>query len=580
MRKRGTVIAFSGAIGVGTAALSTDVASLLGWPSVRFSDFIRIEAKTRGEDPEDRGVLQRIGQELVRERLGHFVSSVLSMADWRGAGNLIVDGVRHVEVLEELRRQLRDSTTVYLVHIEMDDQTRADRAKRADGFPDAEFIRYDRDITEAQMQRVLPSYADLTLDGTSPRGELAELIVKRFVASHSAPAVRDDGEADVEMEPLIISSQSPHLAELVQLAEQLANDSRDFATEVPIGVRGPLADLVRAMNCYYSNLIEGHQTGPEDIERALKSDYSADSQKRYLQVEAVAHIAVQAWIDRGGLEGQSPVTEEVVRKIHDRFCSELPPTMLWVENPDSKERTRVLPGEYRQHGVKVARHVGPSPGSIPRFMRRFASVYGRLRGRDELLAAAAAHHRLLWIHPFGDGNGRVARLMSHAVLSQNLQTHSIWSVARGLAHAEVEYKAHLAACDLTRRNDLDGRGNLSEEALADFTRFFLETCLEQVRFMRDRLRLDQIQARLKEWVADAAAFEHHPLSAERLLSRVLLVGALARTEALEVLGDQGAEKTLDQLIAEGVLIPESGGAGLTFSFPAKLAGRLLPGLFP
>jgi hypothetical protein len=63
-----------------------------------------------------------------------------------------------------------------------------------------------------------------------------------------------------------------------------------------------LADLVRAMNCYYSNLIEGHDTHPIDIERALKSDYSNDAKKRDLQLEAQAHIAVQKWIDAGGLK--------------------------------------------------------------------------------------------------------------------------------------------------------------------------------------------------------------------------------------------------------------------------------------
>jgi len=48
-------------------------------------------------------------------------------------------------------------------------------------------------------------------------------------------------------------------------------------------------------------------------------------------------------------------------------------------------------------------------------------------------------------------------------------------LSRGLARNVVAYKAHLAACDMTRRNDLDGRGNLGEEALAEFTQFFLAT---------------------------------------------------------------------------------------------------------
>ena len=68
-----------------------------------------------------------------------------------------------------------------------------------------------------------------------------------------------------------------------------------------------------------------------------------------------------------------------------------------------------------------------------------------------VLSTAAAHHRLLWIHPFLDGNGRVARLISYAVLREALDTGGISSVARGLARSEAAYKAHLIACDLPRR---------------------------------------------------------------------------------------------------------------------------------
>ena len=133
--------------------------------------------------------------------------------------------------------------------------------------------------------------------------------------------------------------------------------------------------------------------------------------------------------------------------------------------------------------ARSGRHVAVSPGALPRFLERFESVYGNLGKTDAILAAAAAHHRLLWIHPFLDGNGRVARLMSHAMLLEALDTGGVWSIARGLARNVEAYKSLLAACDLPRRNDLDGRGSLSEEALAEFTRFFLTTCIDQVAFM-------------------------------------------------------------------------------------------------
>ena len=164
--------------------------------------------------------------------------------------------------------------------------------------------------------------------------------------------------------------------------------------------------------------------------------------------------------------------------IHSRFCDLLPPDMLWVEDPDTGKKYPLVPGELRQRDVKVGKHVGVSPGAVPRFLTRFEMAYAKLGKVDAILAAAAAHHRLLWIHPFMDSNGRVARLMTHAMLLDALDTGSVWSVSRGLAHNEAKYKARLAACDLDRRNDLDGRGTLSEEELAKFTHFFLEICLD------------------------------------------------------------------------------------------------------
>src|ERR1700692_2033583 len=134
------------------------------------------------------------------------------------------------------------------------------------------------------------------------------------------------------MGPLLISESSRHRGALTDLAIDLAGKAAGFRSSLAPGVRTALADLVRSMNCYYSNLIEGHDTHPVDIERALKNDYSADPRKRDLQLEAKAHIAVQQWIDDGNLAGRA-VTAEGVREIHRRFCASLPEDMMWVEEP-------------------------------------------------------------------------------------------------------------------------------------------------------------------------------------------------------------------------------------------------------
>jgi Fic family protein len=394
-------------------------------------------------------------------------------------------------------------------------------------------------------------------------------------------AARDRGESIAMMEPLLIGQGSRHRPALTDLAMELAQKSAGFRRSLPGHLLTSLADLVRAMNCYYSNLIEGHDTHPVDIERALRNDYSEDAKKRDLQLEARAHIAVQQWIDGGGLRGRT-VTVESVREVHRRFCELLPDDLLWVEDPAKTERVRVIPGGLRDRDVKVGIHVAVSPPAIPRFMQRFEEVYGALGKTETILAAAAAHHRLVWIHPFVDGNGRVARLLSHAMLLEALDTGAVWSVARGLARSVGVYKGHLAAYDLTRRNDLDGRGNLSEESLAEFTHFFLTTCIDQVSYMESLMQPGQLRARILIWAEEQVRLGRLPPKSGAILDAVLYRGEIPRADPPAIVdsSERTARRIVSALLEHGVLTSESTRAPLRLAFPATLASRWMPGLFP
>jgi Fic family protein len=393
--------------------------------------------------------------------------------------------------------------------------------------------------------------------------------------------VKDRGESASEMEPLLIGETSRFRSAFTDLAVELAQKAAGFRRSLPESLLKSLADLVRSMNCYYSNLIEGHYTHPVDIERALKNDYSKDARKRDLQLEAKAHVAVQKWIDEGGLKGRA-VTTEGICEIHRRFYDELPESLLWAEDIEGKERVRVVPGELRKRDVKVGGQVAISPGAVPRFLKRFEDVYCRLGKTDSILAAAPVHHRLVWIHPFLDGNGRVARFMSHAALLETLDTGAVWSVARGLARNLEDYKKHLAACDAPRGNDLDGRGNLSEEALAAFTEFFLKTCIDQVGFMESLMQPDRLRARILLWAEEEIKLKSLPPRSGRVLEALLYRGELPRGEVASVAGvvERHARRVVSPLTDRGVLASDGLRAPLRLVFPAALASRWMPGLFP
>lgn len=582
MSSPGTIIVLSGAKGAYTKALSEVLAEVLGWKHARFSDYVRKEAAAQRKNADDTIVLQQIGQFLVEERLSDFVRGVLQSAHWALGENLVLDGLRHAEVFRELQKQIGGSCDICVVHVALSDKTvRADRVKRSEGVTDDQFLAYDKDVTEAEVEET-PAYANLEVDGSTPRGELTRTIVGRLVPAFAPTLPNDDGESTFRLEPMTIEAAG-------SLAGQLIEEASQFTREVPVGLAQPLADLVRAMNCYYSNLIEGCNAAPAEIDRALSGNYERDPEKRHLQAEAKAHIAVQRWIDTGGLGDASPAAVGSILAIHDRFLSEFPDPQF-VANDERSRKVMVVPGHFRRDFIRVGAHEPPSPGAVSRLMAHFETRYSTIKNPEAaILSLGAAHHRLLWIHPFADGNGRVARLMTDALLSRTLRTHSIWSASRGLALHKDEYKALLAACDAGRRGDLDGRGHLSEASLLNFSVFFLKTCLEQVRFMRKIMRLDEIGPHIDQWVKNLAAFGdpsaidelHRPLhpQAGEILKATLHSGALSLGECRKLLGaGADADVVIRQLQHLGVL-RQRGGA-LTFVLSAERAHHFLPGLFP
>ncbi len=389
-----------------------------------------------------------------------------------------------------------------------------------------------------------------------------------------------ESEPTALMEPMLPALGNK---ELEDLAMVLARKSGALAGAMPVVVRQSIGMLVRSMNCYYSNLIEGHDTHPRDIDRALSGDFAKDTATRHLQLEARAHIEVQQLIDSGKAPAIKP-SGEFMRWAHQQFCSRLPEALLWVENPDTGERLKVTPGQFRQREVAVGRHIPPRAENLDSFMRRFEQAYepARLSQVQQVIAIAASHHRLLWIHPFLDGNGRVVRLFSHAWLQETGIGSSLWSVSRGLARNVQEYKARLMAADSPRKGDLDGRGNLSHEELVSFCRFFLSTAIDQVDFMAQLLDSPGFLTRLSLHVQEEVALKRLPKGSFALLREAWMAGEFKRGQAATLTGykERAAREVLTALLEKGYLVSDHKLAPVRLGFPAEAVERWLPRLYP
>lgn len=382
------------------------------------------------------------------------------------------------------------------------------------------------------------------------------------------------------MEPLLPSEGNRTLDDLVL---DLVAKSNAFTAQLNPVLRASVGDLVRSMNCYYSNLIEGHDTHPVDIDRALAGDYSAEPRKRNLQLEARAHIEVQVIIDRG--EMPVPVMSvDAILWLHREFCRRMPDDLLWAENPETGERLPVIPGELRTRNVRVGRHVAPDADALPALLKRFVEGYGsRMMSKaQKIIGVAASHHRLGWIHPFMDGNGRVMRLFSHALLRDLGVGSELWSVSRGLAREVEGYKTLLMAADEPRRGDLDGRGNLTEAGLVRFCEFFLSRCIDQVSFMESLLEPQELLRRMEIWCEEEVRARKLQKGSWPLLREAVLIGEYARGLAPALTGyqERQAGTVLKRLIERGVLVSPTSRSKVRLGFPQDVVERWLPRLYP
>lgn len=388
-----------------------------------------------------------------------------------------------------------------------------------------------------------------------------------------------------QMEPLLPAEH--RLAALLEQAHDLIRESERLAGWSPAGALPGLRRLLRAMNSYYSNRIEGQHTLPLEIEQALRDDYASDADRARRQRLALAHMATEAQLEQRGSQWSTAQvwSPQTLADIHQDLFARLPAADLLAEaGPGRDEPLR--PGQWRTKEVSVGRHGAPAAACVPAFLARWSQVYaGVRRGEMQVLAMAAAHQRLAWIHPFRDGNGRVARLHSHLVLGHLGLTNGLWSPLRGFARSQDDYYRHLEAADEPRAGDLDGRGNLTESGLLRWMDYVLALCLDQVRFMAGLLSLDGMKDRMAACLAWEEQVVRQGVRTESLRALHYLFAAQAELDradfkALLGLGDRLATAQVSALLRRGLLETDSPHGRLRLGVPQHALRFYFPRLWP
>jgi len=387
-----------------------------------------------------------------------------------------------------------------------------------------------------------------------------------------------------QMEPLLPSEH--RLGPLLERAHDLIRQADRLASWCPTGALPSLRQMLRAMNSYYSNRIEGQHTLPLEIEQALRNDYAQDADKARRQRLALSHMATEnqlecLWPQWTNSQVWSPQT---VQDIHqDLFARLTDQDRVQHKGADIQV---LIPGAMRTAQVSVGRHAAPAAAALPAFMDRWSKVYGQVRrGEMQILAMAAAHQRLAWIHPFLDGNGRVARLHSHLVLGHMGLTNGLWSPLRGFARTQETYYARLSAADEPRAGDLDGRGNLSESALIAWMDYVLEVCSDQVAFMRELLSLEDMKGRMAACLAYEEQVVGEGVRSTSLRALHYLFAAQTELDradfkAMLGLGDRLATAQVSALLKRGLLESDSPYGKVRLGVPQHALRFYFPRLWP
>lgn len=383
------------------------------------------------------------------------------------------------------------------------------------------------------------------------------------------------------LEPLLID---PVPADMVEMADLMLTLKGRLEGLYPHETADRIAQLLQLTNSFYSNLIEGQYTEPKVIEQKARIKRSA----KQLTEIATSHVHLQRALERiidrdAGPEWPRLFSISLVSLIHRGLFRDASEQELKIEGLEAP----MVPGELRdiaQLNVSVGQHDAPAFQAVRPMLERMQVVYGRIADpRYRLIAALAYHHRLAWVHPFPDGNGRVVRMITHLQLLKLGLASPLWSISRGLARNHEAYYQHLAQADQHRQGDLDGRGQLSLKALQAFVRFMLRTCIDQMTYMLDALDRDALRARIERAVAFDERFIAAGIKPEaaRALHILITQGAVLRNDfkVYMGLGERTAISQLKQLVQLGVVDSPSPKSRIIHpGFPVWFAQLVFPDL--
>lgn len=379
---------------------------------------------------------------------------------------------------------------------------------------------------------------------------------------------------------------------IIKKAEELVINSAKLTGGHNIQFINALKDILRITNSYYSNMIESEGTHPIDIEKAMKKEFFEDQKKKDLQMLSLIHIDIQKYFESYiPDEKEKAYSLKTILNIHKEFYSK--EEMNYALNiKHEKLEVTMKPGKLRDSDVSVGLHIAPSKDELEAHFNEFETLYNHSNHYSKtmrLIYALCSHHRLVYIHPFYDGNGRISRLYLDYLLKKiEIEGYGLWNISRGLARNQDKYRQALAQADELYRGAYDdGRGKLSLIGLNKFLEFMLDTALDQVSYMSDLIRIDSISTKINNYVEFSQRNMYHeikplPKHSEKIFQVLLVQGEIARNSVKDVINvsKPTAIKIVKELEERDYIYSDAPRSPIKLKINSHFASEIIPGLIP
>lgn len=377
---------------------------------------------------------------------------------------------------------------------------------------------------------------------------------------------------------------------LLEKAEYISIESPKLLGGYSDVVINEVKNLLRITNSYYSNRIESEGTHPINIEKAMKKEFSEDTEEKQLQYLSLAYIQTQIYLENSLNSLSTPFNTDFQKKIHKEFYSyEGMENFLKIKKDD--KYIDMIPGELREEDVKIGEHIAVPYQELENMMEEFNKAYNSsikygLKAM-KILYILSSHHRFVWIHPFLDGNGRASRLLMDSLINFiGIEGYGLWNISRGLARNNSKYKSLLSAADEIRVSDYDGRGNLTNKGLYRLVDFMLDVAVDQINYMKSVLVIKELSQRIENYVEFSRKKMYRidplPKHTDRLLKELLIKGTIKRGEVEKIIGTKQtvASTLVKDLIQRDYIQSDTPRGDIRIKFNAHFAMKIFPELIP